>query len=367
MATELTRLPLELLDNIASQAAQSDLLALCRTNNGLYDICLRWIYQRLSPSTLALAVTLLKSLASNKKAAGCVRFIAVHLPLDKTLQSFARLMRNAFLNLTSLQQLQFSSSTPFHLFSGIHFPRLTECLIPFCAHTAAFIRMHPTIVELAIMPEYGDAVSIPVQPTFSHMSLPALKSFSGSASLACEVIPLAPVTLVTISWEVRLDSEYHRHLPHLAVLGFRDISFLPPVEGALEAFYSTVESHISAFSDLTSLAVVSHFQHTAPSPADLAVEFDFVRRCGARARTLSACTLASETIWLRTTPGEAVWFPFPREAEPEGSESWRYKWLVTTVILAPTVYPAYMEALEGFSGKDGLEALKAAILSGDDI
>ncbi|KAJ7161203.1 hypothetical protein C8R46DRAFT_1353810 [Mycena filopes] len=404
MPTELTRLPLELLDNIASQAAESDLLALCRTNRGLYDVCLQWIYHTIGPSTLSLVVILLKTLASNKRAAACVRFIGITIPSHEILQSFGRLMRSAFVNLTFLQDFQFSSSALFHTISSIHFPCLKECLVPLCPQTADFIRMHPTLVELSILPNQ-DALPVPLRPAFSHLSLPALKSFNGSESLACEILRGARVTLVTISWEVHLEHEYKsvlselskvstpslrvmrnlmrgweadlfppiaEHLPHLTALGFCDLSLLPPAEGTLQDFYSTVTSHISAFPSLTSISIISHFQHTVPSPADIALEFEFVRTWGARAHSLLACSLTSDTVWLRGAPGDPVWFPFARSdgdgpADTNSESKWRHKWVVSTVVRAPTVYPEYMKSLEQRSGKDPLELLKAAIRRGDVI
>ncbi|KAJ7026869.1 hypothetical protein C8F04DRAFT_1399783 [Mycena alexandri] len=367
MPLEFTRLPPELLDAIASHVPMPDLLALCRTNHGLYSICLRWIYHSLSPSTVACTVGLLKALISNKPAATCVKVFDIHLPLDDVLTRPAKTQAH--------DNLLFSS------FAHTHFPRLYDCLIPLCTDTAGFLRLHPTIIRLGVLPD-ADPSAPPVYPGLSEVSLPALRDFNGPAGVARQVIAGSPIQVVTISWDRGLDEGYPavlaaflpaqtplrmmrnlvyvwdaalllaiaKHLPYLALLSIWNIALsgAPPVEGVLETYYDVLKTVILDLPHLKTIVCISHVEHTPPTPDDLALEFRAVRECGSRSAALRSCTLTSNTMWVRGV--ENFWYPCAANKDRAESQ-WRLLWLVGLVLRAPTEFPGYAAEVERVLGK----------------
>ncbi|KAJ7186613.1 hypothetical protein C8R46DRAFT_276942 [Mycena filopes] len=390
---ELVRLPVELLDLIASQATIHDLLALCRTNHALYRICLRWIYSSISPPTSARAVGLFKTLISNKAAAAHTKPISLHLPPDEILfNSFARLMQLAFDNMTSVEAMYYSAS--YHMFSVLadaRFPRLRDCMIPLSVETSGFLRRHPGLVALFVLLDpglgapagYPDLVSIP---------LPALREFNGPGSVARAVLPDSDVEGVAISWDRRLEDEYPsvleaisrmrtpllkmhnffqewdpllppalaEHLPQLTHLGFRTVSIHPPTESSLETFYDTLGTVVGAFPQLFAVACIVHIEHAPPTHADLALEFRAVRAWGRRSTTLRSCTLTSNTCWVRVATAGKVWYPRVASEDHGDPAKWRFTWLINLVLQAPVEFPDYAADLEGLLGKVEWEKLLKA-------
>ncbi|KAJ7769440.1 hypothetical protein B0H16DRAFT_1779053 [Mycena metata] len=359
MPLGFTSLPAELLDGIASHVPVTDLLALCRTNQGLCDVSLRWIYHTLSPTTVVCAVKLFKVLASNQAVAAYVRILVIHLQFDELLKSFIRLMRMALLNLTSLISLKSSSSsfsTVLPFFARTRFPRLRNCQIPSCADTLVFLRLHPTL-------------------------LPLLRDFCGPASLACEVVLHSPIELVTLSWDRSFDhkQKYHnvlgvfsrmpeplrvmsnvvnawdpalllaiaKHLPHLTVLAIRKLFTADPGEGTLKDFYDALKTAILGLPRLLAISC-TQVRGEAPSATDLALEFSVVRELGSRSATLQVCTFASNTTWCRVNTN--VWYPSAANQSLAESE-WRVRWLVRSAVETPAEFPGYAEEMEKGVGK----------------
>ncbi|KAJ7762659.1 hypothetical protein B0H16DRAFT_1807440 [Mycena metata] len=377
MAAKFTRLPAELLDGIASQVPVTDLLTLCRTNHALYDVSLRWIYHTISPTTLAGAVKVLKVLTSNQAAAACVKVLDIHLEFDGVLKSFTRLMKMALVKLTSLTSLNLSFlPNSFSFFAHTRFPRLRDCQIPFCADTAAFLRLHPTLVKLIVLPDF-----VPVNPTHppSPISLPHLRDFSGPALMARQVVPHSPIELVTLSWDRSLDEMYHhvlgafsrmhepprvmsnlvstwdpalllaiaKHLPHLTVLNIWKLT-THTGEGTLTGFYDALKTAILDLPHLFTFSFTRIGDDAPPTLADLALEFSAVRELGSRSATLHVCTFASNTTWYRIK--ENFWYPSAANKNMAESE-WRVRWLVRGAVETPAEFPGYAEEMEKGLGK----------------
>ncbi|KAJ7772305.1 hypothetical protein B0H16DRAFT_1513019 [Mycena metata] len=284
MPPQFMALPTELLDVVASHVPVHDLPALCRANHRLYDVCLRWIYHTLSPATVARAVEIFKVLVSNEVAGAFVKVFIIRLRFDGVFKSFTRLMAKALINLTSLESLNCSfSPRVFSSLSLTSFPRLLDCKIPFCADAVVFLRLHPTLVKLRLIPDFSLA-----RPTYSSspISLPVLREFSGPAWAAREIVPHSSIEVVTLAWNESFPETYHivlngfsgiqqplrvmnnlvftwdpvfllaiaKHLPRLAVCNIWKMVTAWPGDNTLEAFYDALKT---AILDLTHLVIFS--------------------------------------------------------------------------------------------------------------
>ncbi|KAJ7761689.1 hypothetical protein B0H16DRAFT_1688348 [Mycena metata] len=387
MPPEFTRLPVEILDAIASEVPLANLLALCRTNRGLYRVCLRWIYHNVSPSTPTYGVGLFKTLIANKQAANSVRVLTIHFPTREILfKSFARLMQKAASNLISLESLYYCASPDlFSVFAHFHFPRLRDCFIPISTEMATFLSRNPRVAELFVLLDPQRPLTA-VNPDLASLSLPALRDFSGPGNVARAIVPNSEVAVVTISWDLRIEDEYTEvlaaisttqeplqklhnllqvwdtdllfaikdYLPHLTHLDFRNLSSLPPGTGELEAFYDTLETAVASLPNLLVLACISHYEHVPPAPADLAREFRAVRAWGARSPALRACLLTSNTMWLRDTGN--MWHP--RASSPDKAEmQWRLGWFIGLIAGAPTQFPDYADDMVEVLGPEAWATL----------
>ncbi|KAJ7761696.1 hypothetical protein B0H16DRAFT_1884232 [Mycena metata] len=359
MPPEFPRLPVEILDAIASEVPLANLLALCRTNRGLYRVCLRWIYHNVSPSTPACGVGLFKTLIANTQAAHSVRVLTIHFPTREILfQSFAHLMQKAASNLSSLESLYYCASLDlFSVFAHFHFPRLRDCFIPISTDMAAFLRRNPRVAELFVLLDPQRPLTA-VNPDLASLSLPALRDFSGPGNVACAIVPNSEVAVVTISWDLRIEDENctisSNYLPHLTHLDFRNLSSLPPGTGELEAFYDTLETAVASLPNLLVLACISHYEHVPPAPADLAREFRAVRAWGARSPALRACLLTSNTMWLRDTGNMG----HPRASSPDKAEmQWRLGWFIGLIAGAPTQFPDYADDMVEVLGPEAWATL----------
>ncbi|KAJ7714517.1 hypothetical protein B0H16DRAFT_1807896 [Mycena metata] len=341
---------------------------------------------KVDPIVLSLSTSrlrLLKVLISNKPAAACVKVFNIHLLLDDVLKSFPRLIQLAVPNLTALKSLNYSSSPAlFSAFAHTHFPRPHDCLIPLCADTTAFLRLHPTIIQLGVLPD-SDPPTPPVYPGLSEVSLPALRDFSGPAGVVRQVVAGSSlIEVVTISWDRRLEEGYSavlvafattqtplrmmrnfvfawdaalllaiaKHLPHLTLLSIWNIDLYntSPDDGALEAYYDGLKTAILDLPHLSIIVCTSHVEHTPPSIHDLDLEFRTVRECGARSAALHRCTLTSSTMWVRGA--ENFWYPCAANKDRAESQ-WRLLWLVELVLAARTEFPGYAAEMERMLGK----------------
>ncbi|KAJ7710230.1 hypothetical protein B0H16DRAFT_1703697 [Mycena metata] len=395
MPPKFTLLPTELLDAVASHLPILDLLALCRTNRGLYHICLRWIYRSVSPSTVACTVRVLKTLISNIPAAAHMRVLVIVIPLEGVLKSFKRLLSTALANLTSLESFNYASSpTLCAAFTHIRFPRLQDCLITLCPDAIIFLRLHPTLVRLGVVSDWPSDIAPYLG--LSDLSLPALRDFSGPASTLPLILPNSPVEIMTISWDPNPHEAYPavfaaiaaarepsrivhmhnfvyttwdpalllaiaEHLPHLTVLRvfYANIPGMPPDAGEIEAFYDILKITILDLPNLKTLSCTAR-GNPSPTTADLALEIRMLGEWGCRSALLRNCTLPSDTMWVRKA--DNFWYPYAPNMDPVES-LWRLRWLVEAAVRTPAEYPGYAAQMEQVVGNpqwtEMVEALNA--------
>ncbi|KAJ6598557.1 hypothetical protein B0H10DRAFT_733479 [Mycena sp. CBHHK59/15] len=384
----LSELPLELIDTIAQYTPICDLLYLCRTNRRINGVCLRWICRTVAIHSPARLVAFCKTLISNVVCAKYVRTLLIHCYPQYILNVFYHLFRAALRNMESIESLEVSGSPElFSLFSGIHFPRLRDCSIPFSIDIVSFLQRHPKLTGLSLDPVPHDSV-IDLS-TLPPIHMPELQSFSGPEIVALSVIPRSRAASVLIFWDPRLMTNFlsvfetvakstipvrelqnilvswdtsllsavATCIPGLTSLSIRNVSSIhAPLE--MEEFFEHIDETLGALQSLASLSI---FQGALPNSVDtddLAWEFQTVRRWGERAPALVACVLPSATRWVRIRAN--VWYPSGNSQSTEDMLA-RFRWFVTTVVAGAAVLPPeYTAVLEVIGGKEMVGAFKAA-------
>ncbi|KAJ7762090.1 hypothetical protein B0H16DRAFT_1688230 [Mycena metata] len=326
--------------------------------------CLRWIYRIVILEYRAPAIGCFNTIISNASAARSVRELVIRFHSDLMLKAFGRVMRAALENLTSLDTLEISTSAElFVLVSGLHFPRLRQCAIPFSLDTMNFLRLHLKLVQLSVDPVPDDELQFPA--TFDSVQLPDLQTYSGPESIAHAVIPgsrtshaiifwdprletdaatvfeaiglsgtrLCEVNNVVVAWNPMLVTAAAKYMPNVSSLSIRNVSaFQTPAE--LEALFSCVDETIKALSALTSIAIVQGVTPGSLEADDLDWEFHTVRCWGEIPTNLQCCILPSETKWLRS-PGD-VWYP-RNYSDNAADVLTRFRWFIKTVIGSPSL------------------------------
>ncbi|KAJ7156385.1 hypothetical protein C8R46DRAFT_1295205 [Mycena filopes] len=398
----LAKLPIELVELITDQVSYKDLLAASRTDRRLYAVSLRRIYRHLAPSDLARTVRLFRTLSSNKQAAAYAYILvlpAVHLRDGVLLKSFDRLLRAAMENLTSLRQLHCSHPTAaFSLLSTICFPRLSEALIPFGADGAAFLRLNPTIEAVVVMLD-ADSDPMALYSVFAGVLLPRLRVFSGPESdprlenqfndvlYALRDTPIQQLHNIFGPWDPVLVTAVAEHLPNLLLVSFDGGAstfstaalYVTTVFAILrfgnrslrlsifQAFYYKIDHKIGAFTKLLSLIIITNMG-PVPTPDELALEFECVRRWGRLSPILRGCTLPTDTTWIRARHN--VWYPLAQLTPPLPTYCpTRYAWLIERVLSAPPSLGLddYLSAFEALWRPDELAALRVAVEEGREI
>ncbi|KAJ7135081.1 hypothetical protein C8R46DRAFT_1362225 [Mycena filopes] len=388
------KLPVELIDTIASSVAQRDLLSLCRTNRKVNTACLRWLYRTVVLTDQVSAVVCFTTIISNQQAARSVRSLRVRFDSALMLKAFARITRAALEKLTALDDVELPApSEIFALISGIHFPRLRQCTIPFSVHTIGFIKRHLQLHHLWVDPVPHEELEFP--QSFDPVLLPELQVFSGPDSIAHAVIPGSRVSHAVVFWDPRgetdcvgmfeaigasgtqlrdlnnivvvwdpmLPTAAAKYLPSLSVLAVRNVSALPAPH-TLETFFSCIDTNIKTFANLTTLCIV---QGTGPAPldaSDLDWEFQTVRRWADLCPSLRCCVLPSETKWMCTVSN--VWYP-RNQTDNAVDMVTRFRWFVKTVVASAALPPAYDAILEVIGGKEMVAALRRAYEEQGDV
>ncbi|KAJ7023495.1 hypothetical protein C8F04DRAFT_1401655 [Mycena alexandri] len=382
-----SRLPVELIDAIASSVARKDLLSLCRSNHKVNSVCIRWIYHLVVLESRAPAIACFNTIISNIYPARSVRELILRFHSDLMLKAFARVMRAALEKLTALDALEISTSAElFVLLSGLCFPRLRQCAIPFSVDTMSFLQLHLKLVQLSVDPVPDDSLQFPA--TFDPVQLPDLQIFRGPESVAHAVIPgsrtshtiifwdprlqtdaatvfeaigvsgtrLCKVNNVVVAWNPMLVTAAARYIPNVSSLSIRNVSaFQAPAE--LEAFFSCMDEPMKVLSALTSISVVQEITPGTLEAEDLDWEFQTVRRWGDISPNLQCCILPSETKWMRSPSN--VWYP-RNHSDNAADMLTRFRWFIETVIGSTALPPAYSAVLEMISGKEMVDALKRA-------
>ncbi|KAJ6598550.1 hypothetical protein B0H10DRAFT_2231621 [Mycena sp. CBHHK59/15] len=237
----------------------------------------------------------------------------------------------------SIESLEVSGSPElFSLFSGIHFPRLRDCSIPFSINIVSFLQLHPKLSGLSLDPVPHDSV-IDLS-TLPPIHMPELQSFSGPEIVALSVILHSHATSVLIFWDPRLMTNFLRAfetvekstipvhelqnillswdtsllsavatcIPGLTSLSIWNISSIhAPLE--MEEFFEHINETLDT---LRSLVLLSIFQGALPHSVDtddLTWEFQTVHHWGEHMPALVACVLPSATHWVHICTN--VWYP----------------------------------------------------------
>ncbi|KAJ6599412.1 hypothetical protein B0H10DRAFT_2084770 [Mycena sp. CBHHK59/15] len=262
----LSELPLDLIDTIAQYTPICDLLYLCQTNRRMNGVCLRWIYWTVAIHSPARLVVFCKMLISNIVRAKYVRTLLIHCYPQYILNVFYHLFRAALRNMESIESLEVSGSPElFSLFSGIHFPRLRDCSIPFSINIVSFLQRHPKLSGLSLDPVPHDSV-IDLS-TLPPIHMPELQSFSGPEIVTLSrpdfwdprlmtnflrafetveksTIPVRELQNILLSWDTSLLSTVATCIPGLTSLSIRNISSIhAPLEMEVSGLLSAYHGH----------------------------------------------------------------------------------------------------------------------------
>ncbi|KAJ6496894.1 hypothetical protein DFH09DRAFT_1376284 [Mycena vulgaris] len=387
MAPGFATLPLELIDSIAEYSDESALRSLSLADRRVNGVCTRWMYRDVVLDNRLRAVACFKTLVAKTQAAQSVRALILRFHPSDMLASFYRILRAALLLLTSVEYIEVIMSTEiFGALADIHFPRLRECAIPFCADIIPFLHLHPEITGLSMDPVPHSSVTF--WTSMEPILLPDLHMFSGPGVVALSVIPrsrtshmfvfwdprlqgqfsdvfnaiessgtvLLDVQNIFITWEPQLLTAITKFVPNLTSLSIRNVSSIhAPTE--MQAFFSGIDETLKSLRSLTSLSIIQDALSTTVDPDDLDWEFQTMRKWGDIAPSLHCCVLPSETKWLRIRHN--VWYP-SNLTDNTAHLLERFRWFVTTVVSEPALPPDYFTVLEVIGGKEMVGALKAA-------
>ncbi|KAJ7738166.1 hypothetical protein B0H16DRAFT_1891468 [Mycena metata] len=250
----------------------------------------------------------------------------------------------------ALKSLSYNFSSNFPFFTPTRFPRLCDCQIPFCTDTAAFLRLHPTLVKVAVLPRVDIGLGAPTWHV-SQISLPFLRDFSGPASVARQVVPHSPLEAVTLSWNSKSFEQMYHHVlgaflktqEPLRVMSnlvnkwdpallLAIAKHLPQGELGIkipDGFYDVLKTAILNPPHLRAISCTRATEEAPPTVADLVLEFSVLRELGSRSATLHLCTFASNTTWCRINAN--FWYPAAASKNLAESE-WRMRWLVGSVL-----------------------------------
>ncbi|KAJ7458084.1 hypothetical protein FB451DRAFT_584802 [Mycena latifolia] len=314
-ALSLSGLPVEVLGIILEFATASTLVSLCQTNQRIHAACLRYIYRTVELVSLTSIVKCCQTFIANTSYALEVRTFKLVCYPTNTFRCFAYLIQSAMAHLINVEDLILQVSPPLISalkLSSFHFPRLRTCKMPCATHTASFLRRHLTIVFLAgLQAPEGD--SLYMLPEL-RIHMPALRSFAGSPTLACTVVPYSRVWRVLLwwplqnmpapnyadvidtlalsetkilrfdnvvdTWDVALLVAIVAGMPDLTDLSIRNDSVSDPTQ--LEIFIAHLDTVVAGLPHLSSLSISQDLVRGADflDPRDLEVEFDAVRRWG---------------------------------------------------------------------------------------
>ncbi|KAJ6454134.1 hypothetical protein C8R45DRAFT_944725 [Mycena sanguinolenta] len=391
-------LPVEIIGLISEHSAVPDVVALSRTHGRIQSICFCFIYRTVELEDPVRAVKCLTTLGSNMLYAQAVRKLKFlyypKYPFRRLLTAF----RNGLLNITNLET--FHLSTHLNLCAcllDVHFPKLRMCSIPLALYTDSFVRRHPGLASLSVLPDYrSEILSGTPDLSGTRIDMPNLRMFIGPETFAFRVIPqsrashisimwnthrlqprtspsddvatlaLSSVNILTLeniigNWDTALLSAITTGLPHLMSLEFWNISVSDP--DSLQVFISHLDATISGLPSLTSLSIL-HGPQRPPGvldPRDLDREFDTVRRWGDISPTLRCAVLPSETAWSRVYVQGNVWYPATKSPNiPDMIE--RVKWFLSLVVLSSQeLSPGYVRIAEVVAGKETVSVLRTEV------
>ncbi|KAJ7629603.1 hypothetical protein B0H17DRAFT_1109606 [Mycena rosella] len=389
MSVSLTTLPVELLDCIAEYGDRNGLLSLSQTHRRMNRVCLRWIYRAVALYDITRAIGCLKTFISNIQSAKSVRVLVFRFGRSdppELLGAFYRLLRTALNNLQSVEYIDAATCPKiFTVMSTIHFTRLRECSIPFCADIVPFLHLHSKLEGLSLDPVPDTSV---MWWTFLQpIQLSDLQMFSGPEVVAQAVVPDSRASHIIIFWDPRPQRDFGHFFETIAASGttlldvqnilitwdapllaamakcgasltsftVRNVSSVhQPLE--IEDFLAGMDATLHSLRCLTALSIIEDALASSFDPADLDWEFATVRRWGDIAPALACCILPSETQWLRIRG--SVWYP-SNQSDDAAHLLARFRWFVTTVI-ASALPAEYLQVLESIGGRDMVRALQTA-------
>ncbi|KAF7346816.1 F-box domain-containing protein [Mycena sanguinolenta] len=396
--TSFCDLPVEIIGLISEFSAIPNVVTLAQANRRAQSICFCFIYRTVELEDPVRTVKCLTTLGSNMLYAQAVRKLKLlyypKYPFRRLLVAF----RTALVNITNLETLHLS--THLHMFaclSDVLLPRLRMCSIPLALYTDSFVRRHPGLTSLSVLPDYhGEFLSGVPDLSGTHIHMPNLRMFIGPETFAFRVIPhsrashisimwnthrlrlgispsddvatlaLSSVNILTLenivgNWDTALLSAITAGLPHLLSLEFWNIS-VSDLE-SLQAFISHFDATVSGLPSLTSLSIL-HGPQRPPGlldPRDLDREFDTVRRWGDISPTLRCAVLPSETAWSRVYVQGNVWYPATKSPNiPDMIE--RVKWFLSLVVSSSReLSPGYVRIAEVVAGKETVSVLRTEV------
>ncbi|KAJ7309374.1 hypothetical protein DFH08DRAFT_1088292 [Mycena albidolilacea] len=402
MSPMLPDLPVEIIALISEFSSIAAVVALSQTNRRIHSICFRYIYRVVELEDSARAVKWSTTLATNNPYAQEVRKLKLlcHISCEHSRRRFNATFHSALSNLKNLENLHLS--TP-HLgilpcFSDAHFPKLRICSLPLSLYTDPFVRRHPGLISLYVLPEqyHMQISSTPPDISAAEIRLPNLRTFIGPETFAFKVVPHSSASRISVMWNTRrlllcnlssdiatlalsrteiltldnivgiwdtsLLSAIVAGLPHLLKLGFWNVSV--PNSDSQNIFVSRLDVAVANLPGLTSLSVLQS-PLRAPgllNPRDLDAEFDTVRRWGSIAPTLRSAVLPSETAWARVYARDNVWYPAtksPNIPDMLIRVAWFLRRVVSSSDSDSDLGPGYARVAEDVAGKDTLSVLRA--------
>ncbi|KAF7300380.1 F-box domain-containing protein [Mycena chlorophos] len=340
----LTALPAELLLLILSELPRNDLLVALLLDRRLNELARRILYCDLVlPGTAPeRCVQCFRTLCTQPEDAKFVRRLQIDefLVLTQPLGGLGQLFRRAMGLMSGLLVLDIVCGHDLVAFLGdLHLPRLSEALLTLHPSTIPFLSRHPALETLMLTQRAADSIIMP--PGQHPPNLPALRTISGTDS-ALETV-LGPhgapaLRSLTVRWTASSDgfidallrprresfrqliefvSSVPGYLPELVPCAARhastavflaiqhqcsDLSRIPAAYW--ENLFSDIDKHIRQFDRLKVLGLGSFssaYPHTEPATLMPMLRDELFRVIdwGIKCPTLSLCTFATRTQWVR--------------------------------------------------------------------
>ncbi|KAJ7116533.1 hypothetical protein C8R44DRAFT_739236 [Mycena epipterygia] len=308
-------LPNELIHTVAGHTESRDLFSLCQTNRQIHNICLEWIYRRITVNDPARLVQCCKTIVLHAEAADLVRKLTI----------LSAIPYNATPSTSNL--IQIDEDTLFGSLQPIRMPKLQVFLGP---------------ASLAY-------VVIPGSPTLRMLihweSNRSTSSSDGVATLARSAVDVLLIQNLVVGWDRQLLSTITAHMPRLKRLMFRNL-------GNCE--------------DEKSITLLAGFT-ADPHDRNAREEFEAVRRWAEIAPMLTDVTFPSNTPWMYLPLPLGLWLPGIDGARFK-LEDLNVKLFYTAVLTSPVALPPMYHVLaKKIAGPDALLIVEKAINSGEAI
>ncbi|KAF5385360.1 hypothetical protein D9615_001012 [Tricholomella constricta] len=359
----------ELLMEIFRSLAPPDLLSLCLTSKNINAVATRLLYRSITLRAPAKAIRCFQTIIRRPEVAVAVRKLYLRFrPTHKLFSSFYKLVAAAIRCTTLLNHLGICFfGPPLGFMQNVTLEHLTRCVLPYSSELFSFLRRHPNIIILYVLPRQlplhmkGPITPIPYMPKLRHLSafsamIPSMWSLPTTLRGAdifwqSQYNPAKEISLLTTARLSYLTIMLpHRNIisliqalaTHCSRLLDLNICLLPcAVHNHMTSTFNTIETYLELFHALNSISIKITKDQSPPQPplgfSDIDKQFEMLTRWGKLCPTLEHGTLpTSSDVHYTYSLGVIV----PLYSDP-GADCFRWS-PISAAITAHTETPFYV-------------------------